>query len=298
MRSFTSSRFTPDDDSAVPWDLYYASRTRRILSAATIDGDEDSEPASFAHERQKAVHKLQKSELISLGMTIFAPGCGAYLLFLARGMLSDPDRYINRFTISLFALATAVKPLLHLAELFRRRALFYQEVVHYPSTQVHFLRRKVESLESELRRLNHNFATKADIKMLRSETDVPMTALAKRVRLSARQEEYTRLSTEERFALLDAKLEEATREVYLNAQLVEKLKQEYDSASHPITTILRVLNHMMGPRFRGQQNGKHQSRLRWWNTGPMFYILLPLNLPTMAVEWAATKAIKATETAR
>ena len=228
-------------------------------------------------------------------MTIFAPVAGAYLLFHARNMLSDPDRYINRFTISLFSLATTIKPLLHLSELFRRRALFYQEVVHYPSTKVRILESKIAALDHEVKKLNSAYATKEDLRKLRETVDVPVAAMTKAVRRSQRTEEYARLSSEEKFALLDAKLEEATRTVYLNAQVVENLKQEYDSATHPITTLLRVLNHMMGPRYQnGDSNGKRSSRLRWWNSGPMFYIFLPLNLPSMAVEWAATKAIKAT----
>ena len=227
-------------------------------------------------------------------MTVFAPVAGAYLLFHARNMLSDPDRYINRFTISLFSLATAIKPLLHLSELFRRRALFYQEVVHYPSTKVRILESKIAALDQEVKKLNSAYATHEDLRRFKAMVDVPVASATKAVRRFQRAEEYARLSSEEKFALLDAKLEEATREVNLNAQVVEKLKQEYDSASHPITTLLRVLNHMMGPRYQNGENGKRSSRLRWWNSGPMFYIFLPLNLPSMAVEWAATKAIKAT----
>ena len=281
---------------SVPWEMYYDSRSRRILKMTMLDEDDSPESIEYFRERQEAVHKLERTEMISLAMTVLAPVVGAYFLFFARGMLSDPDRYINRFTISLFSLATAVKPLLHLSELVKRRSLYYQEVVHYPSTRVHYLHQKIDALSSQLAQLNQAYATKDALREFQEKLDKPVSALAKSVRKYERKEEFARLSSEERFALLDAKLEEATREVYVNAQLVEQLKQEYDAASHPITTILRVVNHMMGARYQDQNGGKRQNRLRWWNSGPMFYILLPLNLPTMAVEWAAMKAIKATET--
>lgn len=227
-------------------------------------------------------------------MTVVAPVVGSYFLFLARGMLSDPDRYINKFTISLFGLATAVKPLLHLAELFRKRALFYQEVVHYPSTQVHLLQRKLDKLESDLSQLSKAFATKQDVRLLRDGVDVPLTQLSKAVRRYERKEEYARLSAEERFALLDSRLEQATNQVYLNSQVVEKLKADYDSSSHPVTTIIRVLNHMLGQRFDGPPGAyRSQRALHWWNSGPFFYIFLPLNVSSMAVGWATNKAVEA-----
>lgn len=272
----------------MPWDLYYASRSRRILAVA-IDNQEEDPAVVFM--RKEAVHQLARSEFVSLLMTVITPIAGAYLLYFARNMLSDPDRYINPFTISLFALATAVKPLLHLAELFKRRALFYQEVVHYPSTQVHALNRKVDRLESELKTLNRAFATKDEVRSLREGVDIPLTRLSKAVRQYERKEENSRMTAEERFALLDAKLDEALRESTSNLELIEKLKQEYDEASSPLTTVLRVINHLLGHHPQGRRD--QQKNVRWFARGPFYYLFLPVNISTLAVEWVATKATSA-----
>lgn len=267
----------------VPWDLYYASRSRRILSLS-LEEDEDDSNSHF--QRQEAIHQLAVAELLSLSMTIVTPAAGAYLLYLARNMLSDPDRYINTFTISLFALATAVKPLLHLAERIRQRSLFYQEVVHYPSTQVHLLQRKIDRLEKDLSALNRAFATKEEVRNLKDGVDVPLTQLSKAVRRYERKEEVLRLTSEERFAMLDARLDDALKESAMNAEVIDRLKREYDQASNPLTTLLRVINHLMGQRQYEKGQGK---ALRWFERGPFFYLFLPVNVSSMAVEWVAAK---------
>jgi hypothetical protein len=280
----------------VPWDLYYASRSRRILESAPNDEDEDADTLRI---KRKAMVELGRSELFSLLMTAVTPLTGAYLLYLARGMLSDPDRYINSFTISLFGLATSFKPLLHLAELFKRRSLYYQEVVHYPSTQVHLLQRKIDRMEQDLGLLNRAFATKEEVRLLRNGVDVPLTQLTKAVRRYEKKEEYLRLSSEERFALLETKLDEAQKDAMMNAELIERLKKEYDEASNPLTTLLRVLNHVLGQRSYDKSNhnsiggSKTRQKLRWFERGPFFYLFLPVNVSSLAIGWVNKKDITA-----
>lgn len=194
------------------------------------------------------MHALHQSELISLSMTVLAPVIGAYLLVYTRTLLSDPDRYINRFSISLFSLSTALRPLLHLAELFRRRALFYQETVHYPSAQVAGLQRKLERLEKDLGLLSRAFATKQDVRMLRDGVDIPLTQLSKAVRRYERKEEYSRLETEERFAEMEVRLGETLKEGERWRVEMERLKEDMENSTSPIATLLRMINHILGHR--------------------------------------------------
>lgn len=109
---------SPHPISKVPWDLYYASHGRYILKGKQpVFAFSDQEDLVLRNERHHAASVLKRTELVSLAITLFVPIIGASLLRLVRGLLSDPDRYINKFTISLFSLATSVKPLLHLAKL-------------------------------------------------------------------------------------------------------------------------------------------------------------------------------------
>lgn len=128
----------------MPWSIYYASHARYILETASIQpgGEDYAEDPVAASRRREAVDALRRTELLSLAATMVVPSVGSYLLYFVRGLLSDPDRYINRFVISLFAMATvrhmpwtaiadprdllwmsqAVKPLLHFTNLLKNRA--------------------------------------------------------------------------------------------------------------------------------------------------------------------------------
>lgn len=107
----------------MPWELYYASYSRTVLPAGVEprapDSDEDPDVVARRNESAQA---LRRNELVALGSTFLVPVVGASLLHYARGLLSDPDRFINRFLIGLFAIASSVKPVLHFVKLVKHSA--------------------------------------------------------------------------------------------------------------------------------------------------------------------------------
>lgn len=172
----------------VPWEIYYASRTRHILESSISNDGEFEDPVT-ARGRELAAHSLRRNEMLALLACMVVPAVGSYLLLFARGLLHDADRYINNQMVGLFALATCVKPVLHFSQLMKQSSspiissffkpfasahffcisdsLFYQEAVWYPSTEVHLLRRRIEHLEKDLSQLSRAFATKSDVRLLR-----------------------------------------------------------------------------------------------------------------------------------
>lgn len=268
---------------SVPWELYYAARTRRILQSASAEETTDPE---LARRRRAAMTELQFTELVSLAMTVLSPFAGAYLLYFARATLSDPDHYVNPFSIRLFVLASGIRPWAHFLSLVKSRSLFLQEEVHYPSTEVQRMKKKVDRLEVELSSLRRAFVTKSDIRTLREGLDVPLNQLSKAVRKYERKEEYLRLSSEERFALMEARLEDTMREISINAELLDRMKSEQEQVT-PLTTILRIFNHILG-----QPGGPSGTigNLRWYERGPFFYVFLPLNITNLALTYAGKGA--------
>ena len=115
--------FTPDAHGTVPWDIYAASRTRRILSTTAATSTDDPE---LARRRAHASSLLLRTELLSLSLTVLSPFLGASLLYWLRGVLSDPDRFVNGRNIRLFVLASGIKPWLHLSRVMRARSLRLQ----------------------------------------------------------------------------------------------------------------------------------------------------------------------------
>lgn len=80
-------------------------------------GDPEFDDPITASRRHHAVRALRRNELLALAFTWVAPAIGAYLLTYAKGLLSDPDRYINGSLISLFVFAASIQPLLHFCKL-------------------------------------------------------------------------------------------------------------------------------------------------------------------------------------
>ncbi|KAK4058414.1 hypothetical protein OIO90_000572 [Microbotryomycetes sp. JL221] len=253
-----------------PWDIYYASHGRVVLAGSESRPGEEGYDPDLAAKRDRSIRVLRRAELTSLLATMLVPAAGSYLLVYVRQLLSDPDRYINRSIISLFAIATAVKPLLHFAKLVKNNSLYHQEQVWYPNTEVHLLRRRVEALEKDLSQLTRAFATKDDVRTLRDGVDVPLTQLSKAVRRFDRKEEYLRLSSEQRFAVLDAKLEETTRDLYDARNVIEDLRYQHEQAlASPLAQLVNVMRYAIGQASRG----------------PFFWLLLPVTGPAKAIEF-------------
>lgn len=164
-------------------------------------------------------------------------------------------------------------------------SLFYQEAVWYPSTEVHLLRRRVVSLEKEISSLTHAFATKDEVRDLRNGVDIPLGQLSKAVRRTDRAEADLRLTSEQRFAIMDSRLERSAREAADNAERIEQLRKDNEEAAHPINAILKVLSHIA----MGQANGDdRRPAVKWFEKGPLWFVFFPLNVSTLAIEWAAS----------
>ncbi|KAM0754746.1 hypothetical protein T439DRAFT_120845 [Meredithblackwellia eburnea MCA 4105] len=289
----------------VPWTIYRASHARYVLHGS-ISGQTDgaagaTEDPITAARRHYHVQALRRNELLSLLMTMVVPVAGSYLLFYVKYLLSDPDHYINKTTISLFALATSVKPVLHFGKLVKRNSLYHQEGVWYPSTDIHLLRRRMEALERDLSQLTRAFATKDDVRTLRDGVDVPLSQLSRAVRRWDRKEEYLRMSTEERFSLLDQRLEMASRELANNAELIDGLRTEHERLANPINAIFHAIRAVVGHQvFGGGPGGlggaagrrpladRRPKELKWFQRGPLWLILWPVNVSSLAIEWVST----------
>ena len=271
--------------SAVPWELYYTSRTRRIIQSDAVL--EQSNDAEVIRRRRDAETELRKAEFVALAFTVVAPFGGAYLLYGMRSALSEPERYINAFSIRLFVLASGVKPWLHLFKLLKQRSVFLQDEIHYPSSEVRILRKRVARLEADVSGLRRAFATKADVRLLRDGMDEPLTQLSKAVRRHERKEQILRLSAEERFALVDLKLDETLRALVANTELMESLRSNHDRRGL-LPSVLRLLGYTFGSDAASRQSllPSNDRKLEWFQRGPLFYVFIPLSISKMALDYA------------
>jgi hypothetical protein len=270
-------------NSIVPWEIYYASRTRRLAQSSIVlteEAEGDLIPESLKARRKAARAELMQNELFSLAFCLVSPFLGSYLLYWVRGALSEPDRYINPFNIKLFIMASGVKPWAHFFKLVKNRSLFLHSEVAYPVPTVSILLDQVRGLKEEMTQLKTQFATKTDMRNLREGVDKPLTNLSKAVKKYERKEEYLRLSTEEKFEILHKRQEELIDELIVSNHTIEALRADQERSS----SVLRALRYIFSGE--GQTAASSTSRARinngntrgyvWYERGPFFYIFLPV----------------------
>ncbi|KAH0544424.1 hypothetical protein FGG08_001451 [Glutinoglossum americanum] len=173
----------------LPWEWYYSSQIIRLHGSYSFDDiveessdDEqisalpsdstkspatgDGAPAIPKHPprdrrsqaRQKASSELRQHELLALLSCFLFPLLGAYLLHAIRYQLSRPSEgLVNNFNLTVFLLASEVRPAAQLIKLVRSRTLYLQRTVNENPYQdnaaevkVLELSKRVEELESRL----------------------------------------------------------------------------------------------------------------------------------------------------
>jgi len=168
--------------------------------------EQTADPAQ-EEQRNQAARELRRQELWALLLVIASPIIGGYALHGAK-MYLNYDKYISHFNIVLFVFAAGIRPLMHIASLAKNRTLHLQEQVHYPSTEVELLKRRVQHLEYEFSQLRRGTATKRDITNVRDGFEPTLSQLHKTVKRYEKKEQYLRNYSEERFAYLETKLRE------------------------------------------------------------------------------------------
>ncbi|CAJ0634673.1 4660_t:CDS:2 [Entrophospora sp. SA101] len=202
----------------VPWELYYAARSKRLMHENTFKGQTlDSTQKAIKNQLAK---ELQSHELSALILVIASPIIGGYALHGAKTYLTDYDQYISHFNIVLFVFAAGIKPLMHIASLAKIKTLRLQEQIHYPSTEVEVLKRQIQHLEYEFSQIHKGLATKRDINSIRDGFEPTISQLNKTVRKYEKKEQHLRNSSEERFAYLESKLSEYDN--FINHNLKEQ----------------------------------------------------------------------------
>ncbi|GAA6018831.1 hypothetical protein JCM10207_000255 [Rhodosporidiobolus poonsookiae] len=176
-----------------------------------------------------------------------------------------------------------------------RDSLYHQTLVHHPSNEVNVLKKKVEKLEDELAQLQTTLAHKSDLRTLSTAFSAPLTTLQKSVRRFARQEEYLRLSSDERFAVLLGQVEALQADAERReADLAEvRRRQEVDDlyigrlvGSVARTVLLRV--HVGA----GVGRVKQETEKGWYERGVAWYAFWPVNAPRAALGWGVRKAVE------
>ncbi|KAL0569870.1 hypothetical protein V5O48_012089 [Marasmius crinis-equi] len=186
----------------VPWSLYHKARPRdrppHIRSSYT------SAEEQF---RGLASSELRRIELFLLTVTVFSPFIGAYLIQLVSTAVLGKDAF-SWFSISLFVLATGVRPWSHVAQRIAGRVSDLHDIVHYPAhhptsnsdfrTELEELRKQFRQLDASMTQLHRKSAvsTQEMYDYVDDALDVVEKAMKRQEKKSEKQEgQYKELET-------------------------------------------------------------------------------------------------------
>ncbi|KAI7829463.1 hypothetical protein BC939DRAFT_27476 [Gamsiella multidivaricata] len=244
----------------MPWDLYYAARTRRIL-LTSVSANAPVDPV-LELRRQTAAASLRRQEFFTLLLVLASPFIGGYTLQYLKTFFSSYEDYLSALNIELFIIASGIRPLTHLISLLKARALHLQEQVHYPDAEVELLRRKVASIEAEMSQLRRAFATKRDVLQVQDSVEPTLHQLTKQIKRHDKKETLLRSYTEERFATIDEKLRE------YDTVLAYRITEEQHRSSLlflPINILVAMLGYctfFLPNRLTGITGSKPQPMLK------------------------------------
>ncbi|KAF9433283.1 hypothetical protein BGZ76_009662 [Entomortierella beljakovae] len=244
----------------VPWELYYAARTRRIvLSAVSVNANADP---VLEMRRENAAASLRRQEFISLLFVLSSPFLGGYTLQYLKSFFSTYENYLSALNIELFIIASSIRPLTHLISLLKNRALHLQELVHYPDGDVEHLKNKVAAIEAELVLLRKASATKREVSQVQDSVEPTLHQLSKQIKRHDKKENMLRTYAEERFANIDEKLRE------YDTILTYRLTEEQHRSSLlflPINLLVAMLGYctfFIPQRLIGINGTKQQPMLK------------------------------------
>ncbi|ROT38799.1 hypothetical protein SODALDRAFT_311822 [Sodiomyces alkalinus F11] len=182
--------------------------------------------------RRDALAELYIHEVSALASCFLLPALGAYLLHTIRAQLSRPSEgLVSNYNLTIFLLASELRPLSHLMRLVQSRTVHLQRIVHEnpyeqePSgggpRQINEVLERLEVLESrrdpnppaptdrgasELARAKQEAAMVRDI---RNAIQPELDALNRAVRRYEKKATVQALQTESRFGVVDTRLNDA-----------------------------------------------------------------------------------------
>ncbi|CAG8899661.1 unnamed protein product [Penicillium egyptiacum] len=157
----------------LPWDWYRSAqaigREESGLPAPDNPQFEDQEPQH--KEAATAISELQIHELAALAACFIFPVIGTCLLHGIRSSLSRPSEgLVSNYNLTIFLLASEVRPVAHLLRLIQKRTLHLQRIVS-SSTDPIITPTTLQDLTKRLEELETHVAETATARLATKQTD-------------------------------------------------------------------------------------------------------------------------------
>jgi hypothetical protein len=177
--------------------------------------------------QRAALRELYLHEMVALLSCFVSPIIGAYLLHAIRSQLSRPSEgLVSNYNLTIFLLASELRPLSHLIKMVQSRTLHLQRVVHQnpykdgvvTTAQLQELGRRLELLESQSPAevtTNGTFDSPkpkqeaALVREVRNTIQPELDALNRAVRRYEKKATLLAFQTESRLGAIDTRLDDA-----------------------------------------------------------------------------------------
>lgn len=189
------------------------------------------------HAKRKLITaELRRHELAGLLWVVLSPAIAGYTLQYSRYLLSNVDRYISAFNVTVFILAASIKPISHVMVLLQERTMFLQSEALVSESQVQVLQTKMDLLEKELYGLRKAYATKKDLGQVVTEDINPsLQQLAKALKRFEKRDLALRTWSEEQFTSIDHKVRE------FDQYICYRIEQDQRQQAHGMVVSLILL---------------------------------------------------------
>ncbi|KAJ5926902.1 hypothetical protein N7516_008675 [Penicillium verrucosum] len=149
----------------LPWDWYRSAQAIRREESGFPAHDDPQFELDHDHDDHKPQHKeaataiseLQIHEIAALAACFIFPIVGTWLLHAIRSSLSRPSEgLVSNYNLTIFLLASEVRPVAHLLRLIQKRTLHLQHIVSsstdpiIPPTTLQDLTKRLEELEAHV----------------------------------------------------------------------------------------------------------------------------------------------------
>lgn len=192
------------------------------------------------HAKRKLITaELRRHELAGLLWVMFSPVIAGCTLQYSRYLLSNVDRYISSFNVTVFILAASIKPLSHVIMLLQERTLFLQSEALISESKVEALETKMDLLEKELYGLRKAYATKKDLgQVVTDDINPSLQQIAKALKRFEKRDIALKTWSEEQFNSIDHKVRE------FDQYICYRIEQDQRQQAHGmvISLILLPLN--------------------------------------------------------
>ncbi|KAJ5199100.1 hypothetical protein N7491_000337 [Penicillium cf. griseofulvum] len=238
----------------LPWDWYRSAQAiRREESGFPAPGDppyeNDQEPQPHQKEAA-AISELQIHELAALAACFIFPIIGTWLLHAIRSSLSRPSEgLVSNYNLTIFLLASEVRPVAHLLRLIQKRTLHLQRIITSSTdlnpTTLQDLTKRLEELEAHVaetataRLATQNLSPKEQDQLetssivahaaleSRKSIQPDIEALNRAVRRYEKRSALFTLQTDQRFARLETNAADALALAAAAQRLAESRRPNY-----------------------------------------------------------------------